>query len=308
MCFFIKLNIYSYIHQNLLHSLQTGSRYCTKQQTEMHVAHGKKNAQQIIFHKHRVTYLLFIIARWKMTEQEKKNRIREGRELCIGYGCMVSILWWSFSHFSSSKCIFHRNYCSNLYLYNESRVVKKKTAALNEETNRTYVARKEQSLELILWQGLLQKEKKCTGHTCTLFQWAIKFITNSQKSVIELRCLDEVFNRSLCLDRYFEWIKHPHSFDHCVYNFCLLFKCDKFCMLSEIRINYNNVGLWGNITFPSKRERANCWPKWNLIKFYESTKRWDMQLKMHMHIHINGFSRMEFVYGGSASLYVNSGK
>lgn len=61
--FFIKLNIYSCIHHNLLHPLQPESRYCTKQQTEMHVAHEKKNAQQIIFHKHRVTYLLFIIAR-----------------------------------------------------------------------------------------------------------------------------------------------------------------------------------------------------------------------------------------------------
>lgn len=245
-----------------------------------------------------------------MAEQERKKRIREEREHCIGYGCMVSILWWSFSHFSSSKCIFHRNYCANFYLYNESRVVKK-TAALNEETNRTYVAGNEQSLELILWQGLLlmAKEKKCTRHTCTLFQWAIKFITNSQKSVIELRCICTFFFCSnFCPNRYFEWIKHPHSFEHCVYNFCLLYKCDKFCMLLEIRINYNNVGLWGNITFPSKREWVNCWPKWNLTKFYESTKRWDMQLKMHMHIHINGFSGMEFVCGGSASLYVNSGK
>lgn len=53
----------------------------------------EKNAQQIIFHKHRVTYLLFIIARWKMAEQDWKKWIREERELCIGYGCMVSILW-----------------------------------------------------------------------------------------------------------------------------------------------------------------------------------------------------------------------
>ena len=118
---------------------------------------------------------------------------------------------------------------------NEKRNKRQEQNAEWKGTNRTYVAGNVQSFELILWQGLT---RNVVGITKTArFERTIKFIMNSQKSVIGFSFVFHEICFGISVGRYFGRIFFFVTNSLCLTIVLCLFACNKLCTPFEIRIN-----------------------------------------------------------------------